>query len=441
MNMLELIEKKRDAKVLTRAEIDFFLQGYLRDEIPDYQVSALLMAIYLNSMTKQETADLAMAMAESGETMDYTGVSGVKIDKHSSGGVGDKTTLILGAMVSACGLMVTKMSGRSLGFTGGTIDKLESITGFRTSLSQGEFIQFANQTGLVIIGQTANIAPADKKLYALRDVTGTVASMPLIASSIMSKKLAANSDGIVLDVKTGSGAFMKTLPESVELAQEMVSIGTHANKKTIGVITSMDQPLGYAVGNALEVKEAIATLHGEGPADLTELSLVLGAEMLLLGGVYTDKQQARIRLEEVLADGQAFGKFYQMVEQQGGDVSQIINPQTLPQSKIEVCVVAQQEGYVSRIDAQAVGESSLLSGAGRLTKTDVIDMGAGILLEHKVGDWVNKGDLLCTVYSSSEQKAQMAVEKLEEAFVISQTAQAPQLIQAIVRDNEVEYFE
>lgn len=441
MQILDIIIAKRDGRELSREEIDFFVREYGAGNIPDYQASALLMAVYLNKMNPRETTDLALAMAASGEKISYEGIPGIRVDKHSSGGVGDKTTLIVGPMTAACGLSVAKMSGRGLGFSGGTIDKLESIPGFRTSLSREEFVRLVRENGIAIMGQTQNVAPVDKKLYALRDVTGTVENLSLIASSIMSKKLACDSDAIVLDVKAGSGAFMKSVEEAVELAREMVSIGALAGKKIVAAVTNMDEPLGYAVGNALEVKEAIHTLRGKGPADLTELCLVIGSLMLELGEIAPDRDTARKMLEGVLLDGSAYEKFLSFVCNQGGDVSVIKDESLLPAAKMQLPVPAAQDGLVSRIDAQKVGEASLMVGAGRHRQDDVPDLSVGVVLAKKVGDRVGKGETLCTVHCNDKISGEQAVEWLRGGFEIGETAAARPMLHALVTPKEVIRFD
>lgn len=437
MQILDIIIAKRDGRELSKEEINFFVREYGAGNIPDYQASALLMAVYLRKMNPRETTDLALAMAASGEKISYEGIPGIRVDKHSSGGVGDKTTLIVGPMTAACGLSVAKMSGRGLGFSGGTIDKLESIPGFRTSLRREEFVRLVRENGIAVMGQTQNVAPVDKKLYALRDVTGTVESMSLIASSIMSKKLACDSDAIVLDVKAGSGAFMKSVEEAVELAGEMVSIGALAGKKIVAAVTNMDEPLGYAVGNALEVKEAIHTLRGEGPADLTELCLIIGSLMLELGEIAPDRDTARKMLEGVLLDGSAYEKFLSFVRSQGGDVSVIQDESLLPTAKVQLSVLAAQGGLVSRIDAQKVGEASLMVGAGRHRQDDVPDLSVGVVLAKKVGDRVGKGETLCTVHCNDKISGEQAVEWLRMGFEIGETAATRPMLHALVTPKEV----
>ena len=420
MRMYDIIMKKRNGGELSREEIRFFIEGYTRGEIPDYQVSALMMAIYFQKMTEAETCELTMAMAHSGDMLDLSAIRGCKVDKHSTGGVGDKTSLALTPMVAACGIPVAKMSGRGLGHTGGTIDKLESFPGFTTSLTTEQFIRNVNTIGIAIMGQTADLAPADKKLYALRDVTATVDNMSLIASSIMSKKLAAGADAIVLDVKTGSGAFMKQQADAFALAEEMVKIGKNAGRKTIAVISDMDQPLGRAVGNALEVKEAIATLRGEGPEDFRELCMVLGSRMLLASGRADTVEQARELLKNVISDGSALQKLSQFVEAQGGDPEAVSNPEILPAASMVVPVCADRDGYVEQIACEDIGICSLLLGGGRETKESVIDLSVGILLEKKKGDQVKKGDVLGYLHANDEKRLETAREKFIKAYTITE---------------------
>ena len=386
MRMYDIIMKKRNGGELSKEEIHFFIEGYTRGEIPDYQVSALMMAIYFQKMTEKETYELTMAMAHSGEMLDLSGIHGCKVDKHSTGGVGDKTSLALTPMVAACGIPVAKMSGRGLGHTGGTIDKLESFPGFSTSLTTEQFIENVNRIGIAIMGQTADLAPADKKLYALRDVTATVDNMSLIASSIMSKKLAAGADAIVLDVKTGSGAFMKQEADAVSLAEEMTEIGNGAGRKTIAVNTDMDQPLGYAIGNALEVKEAIATLNGSGPEDFTELVLALGSRMLIAGKKAEDVASAEKMLRQSIQNGDALRKLEAFVKAQGGTGEEVSHPEKLPAAAMQIAVPSPQSGYISHIQCDEIGVCSLLLGGGRETKDSVIDLSVGLELKKKVGD-------------------------------------------------------
>lgn len=419
MRMYDVIMKKRNGGELSAEEIKFFVEGYTRGDIPDYQVSALMMAIYFQGMTKAETHALTMAMADSGDTLDLSGIHGIKVDKHSTGGVGDKTSLALIPMVAACGIPVAKMSGRGLGHTGGTIDKLESFPGFSTEISTEQFIANVNRIGIAIMGQTADLAPADKKLYALRDVTATVDNLSLIASSIMSKKLAAGADAIVLDVKTGSGAFMKKEEDALALAQEMVDIGTAAGRHTIAVISDMDQPLGRAVGNALEVKEAIATLNGKGPEDFTELCLTLGSQMLVAGGRTKDTETARELLRQVIADGTALKKLAEFVEAQGGDSSAVYHPELLPKAELVRPIPAPVSGYVQHIACDEIGICSLILGGGRETKESAIDLSVGLILEKKVGDYVEAGEPLAFLHGNDEGKCEAAAQRFLQAYMIS----------------------
>ncbi len=421
MRMYDIIMKKRNGGELSREEINFFIEGYTQDKIPDYQVSALMMAIYFRKMTEQETLALTMAMAGSGDTLDLSEIRGIKVDKHSTGGVGDKTSLALAPMVAACGIPVAKMSGRGLGHTGGTIDKLESFPGFDTALTKRQFIDNVNRIGISIMGQTADLAPADKKLYALRDVTATVDNMSLIASSIMSKKIAAGSDAIVLDVKTGSGAFMKEEQDARALAEEMVKIGKNAGRKTIAVISDMDQPLGYAVGNALEVKEAIDTLMGKGPADFVKLCLALGSQMLIAGGKAAHMAEAENMLKKVIQDGSALKKMAAFVEAQGGDSAAVYSPNLLPKAEIVYPIASAKSGYVSRILCDEVGICSLILGGGRETKDSKIDLSVGIVLCKKVGDYVKKGEPLALIHANDMERAKEAERRYMSACTIAET--------------------
>ena len=418
MNMEEIIRRKRDGETLTAEEIRWFVKGYTDGEIPDYQASALLMAIYFQKLSKEETFVLTEAMRVSGDVVDLSAIPGIKVDKHSTGGVGDKTTLIVAPIAAACGVPVAKMSGRGLGFTGGTVDKLESIPGFQTTLSPEEFMSQVREVGIAVIGQSGHITPADKKLYALRDVTGTVENMSLIASSIMSKKLAAGSDAIVLDVKCGSGAFMKTAEDARVLGSLMCEIGENAGRRTIAMITDMSQPLGLAVGNALEVREAIQVLQGGGPPDIRELSLKLAGAMIWLGGRARTFEEGVMMSGQALSSGAALTKLQALIRRQGGDSSVTEDPDLLPLSQSKKEIRAAKTGYVHAIDAQAVGLASQHSGAGRAVKEDTIDPGAGILLACKVGDRVSKGDLLATVYAASRKKAEAAAAEAEHAFML-----------------------
>lgn len=419
MRIYDIILKKREGLELSKEEIDYVVNGYTKGEIPDYQVSALLMAIYFQKMNKRETADLTMAMVHSGDVLNLKGIDGIKVDKHSTGGVGDKTTLVLGPMVAAAGAPVAKMSGRGLGHTGGTIDKLESIKGFSVQMESKQFIENVNKVKLAVAGQTGDLVPADKKLYALRDVTGTVDNVSLIASSIMSKKIASGADAIVLDVKTGTGAFMKTIEDSFLLAREMVDIGTNVGRNTVGIISDMDEPLGLAVGNALEVKEAIETLKGNGPEDLKELCITLGSYMLILAKKAADVKEAREKLEKTIASGLAFEKLKEFVKAQNGDVGMIENPELLPAAKYKVEVKSKKAGYISKIIADQIGISALILGAGRETKESVIDFAAGIVINKKVRDIVKLGDVIATIHANDLEKVSAAEEKIHEAFHIT----------------------
>lgn len=421
MRMYDIIMKKRNGGELSKEEICFFVDGYTKGEIPDYQVSALMMAIYFQKMSQQETSDLTMAMAQSGDILDLSAIRGIKVDKHSTGGVGDKTSLALTPMVAACGIPVAKMSGRGLGHTGGTIDKLESFPGFNTAMTTEQFIDNVNKIGIAIMGQTADLAPADKKLYALRDVTATVDNLSLIASSIMSKKLAAGADAIVLDVKTGSGAFMKEEKDARALAEEMVRIGKSAGRKTIAVISDMDQPLGRAVGNALEVKEAIDTLKGHGPADFVELCLTLGSQMLLAGGRAQTESSARGMLQEAIDTGSALKKLAEFVEAQGGDSRSVYDTDLLPKARLIQPIPAPASGYVSRIVCDEVGICSLILGGGRETKESEIDLSVGLVLCKKVGDRVEAGEPLAMLHANDPGKAALAEERFLAACSITDT--------------------
>lgn len=426
--MVDIIEKKRDGHELTTEEIKFFIDGYTAGTIPDYQVSALTMAIFFQGMSENERADLTMAMVESGDQIDLSKIEGVKVDKHSTGGVGDTTTLVLGPLVAAVGVPVAKMSGRGLGHTGGTIDKLESVEGFHVEIDNEEFINLVNKNKIAVIGQSGNLTPADKKLYSLRDVTATVDSIPLIASSIMSKKIAAGADAIVLDVKTGAGAFMKTLEDSRELAKAMVRIGNNVGRRTMAVISDMSQPLGYAIGNALEVKEAIDTLKGEGPEDLTELCLTLGSHMVFLAGKAGSLDEARKMLEEVIKNGTALETFKVFLSSQGGDASVVDDPTRLPQAKYTFELEAKEAGYVSEIIADEVGTAAMLLGAGRATKESEIDLAVGLMLRKKIGDKVEKGESLLTIYSNFEDVNEVKEKLYENIKVTGEHVDAPILV-------------
>ncbi|PGK33405.1 pyrimidine-nucleoside phosphorylase [Bacillus anthracis] len=433
MRMVDIIAKKRDGKELTTEEIKFFINGYTDGSVPDYQVSALAMAIFFKDMTDRERADLTMAMVESGETIDLSAIEGIKVDKHSTGGVGDTTTLVLGPLVAALDVPVAKMSGRGLGHTGGTIDKLEAVEGFHVEITKEQFIDIVNRDKVAVIGQTGNLTPADKKIYALRDVTGTVNSIPLIASSIMSKKIAAGADAIVLDVKTGAGAFMKTEEDAKELAHAMVRIGNNVGRQTMAVISDMSQPLGLAIGNALEVKEAIDTLKGEGPEDLTELVLVLGSQMVVLAKKANTLEEAREMLIEVMKNGKATEKFKEFLSNQGGDSSIVDNPEKMPQAKYVIDVPAKTSGVISNIVADEIGIAAMLLGAGRATKEDEIDLAVGLMLRKKVGDAVKKGEPFVTIYANRENVEDVKA-KIYENISIAETAVAPKLVYTVITD-------
>ncbi len=417
MTIEEIIEHKRDGHVLTRDEIRFFIKGYVADEIKDYQASALLMAIYLNGMNKQETADLTEEMRVSGDVWDLSDIPGLKVDKHSTGGVGDKVSLILGPMIASCGAKLAKMSGRGLGHTGGTLDKMESIPGMNIYKTQDQFKKQIKDIGMAIIGQNEHLDPADKKLYALRDVTGTVGSIPLIASSIMSKKLASGADCILLDVKYGSGAFMKTIEDAKKLATTMVEIGKSLNKDVRAEVTDMDQPLGCAVGNNLEIKEVIQTLQGNGPKDLTEICLSSGAILLQMSKIYTSLEEGRKALIENINNGKAFEKFKEFVKAQGGDISYIEDPKKFKLSKHIVDVVSASSGYIKRIDALTIGVGSMHLGGGREKMDDVIDMSAGIVLNKKIGDKIEKNEVLCRLYTDHDEYSEV-YDNVLKAFEI-----------------------
>lgn len=415
MRMIDLIAKKRDGLILTKNEIDFMIDQYTNDLIPDYQMASMMMAIYFQEMTTTERIHLTEAMVASGDEIDLSAIDGIKVDKHSTGGVGDSTTLIIAPLVAAVGVPVAKMSGRGLGHTGGTLDKLEAIPGFKVELAGSDFIKLVNKNKLAVIGQSGNLTPADQKLYALRDVTATVNAVSLIASSIMSKKIASGADAIVLDVKTGSGAFMKELDEARALAEAMVEIGNGAGRETVAIISDMSQPLGFAVGNALEVKEAIATLKGEGPADLTELSLTLASQMVLLAKQADSIEQAREKLLVAIENGEVVAKLKLLIEAQGGDPTIVDQPDRLPQASVQVAVKSSQTGYVSEIVADQIGIAASMLGAGRMTKDAEIDLAVGIVLEKKVGDFVDQGDTLAIIHSNDQQNDAI-FEKVQAAF-------------------------
>ncbi len=433
MRMYDIIKKKRDGEELSTEEIDFFVHGVTDGSIPDYQISALCMAIYFQGMTVRETCDFTYAVRDSGEKLDASKIQGIRVDKHSTGGVGDKTSLVVAPIVAALGIKVAKMSGRGLGHTGGTVDKLEAIKGFETTLCDEKFVAQVNSIGLAIVGQSKQFAPADKKLYALRDVTATVDSMPLIAASIMGKKLAADDDCIVLDVKTGSGSFMKTVEKSKELARLMVDIGKNAGKKMTALITNMDRPLGRAIGNSLEVIEAVETLNGRGPEDLTDVSLTLAGHMLSLAGKGT-VEECIAMARETIQSGAALQKFVETVRAQGGDASLIEHPETFEKAKYSYAVTAPRSGYIASADTESYGVASLLLGAGRNTAEDEIDYAAGILLTKKTGDYVQKGEEIATLFANDESLFAASAEKLLAATEISvEPPQDEPLIYGIVK--------
>ncbi|QNK55422.1 pyrimidine-nucleoside phosphorylase [Paenibacillus sp. PAMC21692] len=438
MRAVDCIHKKRNGGELSSAEIAFLIKGYSSSDIPDYQMSAWAMAVFYQGMTEDETAALTMAMAESGDMVNLSPIRGVKVDKHSTGGVGDKTTLIIGPLVASAGVPVAKMSGRGLGHTGGTIDKLESIPGFRTELDRETFIAQVNDLGLAVIGQSGDLAPADKKLYALRDVTATVESIPLIASSVMSKKIAAGADAIVLDVKTGSGAFMKTQADAEKLAAAMVGIGNQVGRDTAAVISDMDQPLGFAIGNALEVAEAVETLRGQGPEDLTELCLALGSHMVVLGGAASSIEEGKRLLRERLNNGEALAKFKAFIEAQGGDGSVVDHPDRLPAAPARIQVLAPIGGYVAAIDAEQLGLAAMMLGAGRATKDAAIDYAVGLVIVKKVGDEVTEGEPIATLHIRVENgETASVVDRVKAAYSI-QSARPnvkPLLLAVVTKDG------
>lgn len=434
MRAYDIIHKKREGKKLSKEELEFLINGYVKGDIPDYQMSAWAMAVFFQGMDAEETANLTMLMAESGDMIDLSDIQGIKVDKHSTGGVGDTTTLILAPLVASAGIPVAKMSGRGLGHTGGTIDKLESIPDFNTSMSRDRFIDNVNQHGVAVVGQTGNLTPADKKLYALRDVTATVESIPLIAGSIMSKKIAGGANAIVLDVKTGSGAFMKEMEEARELAKTMVAIGEKVGRKTMAFITDMNQPLGYAVGNALEVKEAVETLRGNGPEDLRNLCIELGAGMLELAGRVGDLEEGRELLRKKLENGDALKKFTELIAAQEGNPEIVDDFNLLPKTDKKVELKAEQDGYISGIEALEVGISAMLLGAGRETKDSEIDLAVGIVLEKKVGDKVKKGETLAVLHVDDEKNLEEAKSKLAAAFSYSkEKPEQKELIYEIIK--------
>lgn len=433
MRMVDLIEKKRDGKALSQAEIQYIIANYTNETIPDYQMSALLMAIYYEDMTDEEITQLTLAMAHSGEVIDLSSIEGIKVDKHSTGGVGDTTTLVLAPLVAAVGVPVAKMSGRGLGFTGGTLDKLESIPGFQIEIADEDFIRIVNESKVAVIGQSGDLAPADKKLYALRDVTATVSSIPLIASSIMSKKIAAGADAIVLDVTTGEGAFMKDLTQAKRLAETMVRIGKLAKRQVMAVVSDMSQPLGEAVGNGLEVVEAIETLQGHGPADLLEMCYILGAQMVLLAKRAENLTEARELLEEALTSGRALEKFKEMITNQGGDASVVDHPERLVTAKYQIELPAKEAGVVTKLVANEIGVAAMLLGAGRQTKEDTINYGVGLKLHKKIGDTVAVGESLVTIYADSKEVTEVK-ERLYKNIVIGASAVEPPLIHDIITE-------
>lgn len=433
MRMVDLIEKKRDGGTLTRAEIRFIIQGYVEGQIPDYQMSAWAMAVFFRGMETEEIAELTLAMAESGEELDLSVLNGRFVDKHSTGGVGDKTTLLLSPMVAACGVPIAKMSGRGLGHTGGTIDKLSAIPGFKVELEREEFLQQVKKVGLAVIAQSGNIVPADKKLYALRDVTGTVPSIPLIASSVMSKKIAAGAQGIVLDVKYGSGAFMATLEDAQDLAKTMVGIGKTLGRDTIAVLSAMEQPLGNAIGNAIEVLEVLEALQGKGPQDLVELCVELGALMLVVGRKVPNTQAGRKRVQETLENGQALAKFREFVRAQGGDLT-TLEQKSLPLAPLQASYLAPISGYIQWIDARKIGHLAMVLGAGRVTKESKIDLGAGVYLYKKQGDWVEAGEPILELYTSSEDKRTDGLAQAQASVLVGPEKPGPiPLIAEVIR--------
>lgn len=437
MNIYDTIDKKKRGMELTRKEIEEFINGYVQESIPDYYVSALLMAIYFQGMTDRELLALTEVMAGSGDQIDLSAIHGIKVDKHSTGGVGDKVTLVVAPIVAACGGKVAKMSGRGLGFTGGTVDKLEAIPGLQTTIPEKEFFKLVNQIGLAVMGQSASIAPADKKIYALRDVTATVDSIPLIASSIMSKKLAAGSDKIVLDVTVGSGAFMKDVKQAILLAEKMIAIGEGAGRETVAILTNMDIPLGNTVGNSIEVIEAIETLQGKGPDDFVEICRMIAAIMLELAKIGSREQCIQM-VDQVIQDGSAFQKLVEMVRAQGGNTEYIYHPEKFGMAAIKKDLLAWEDGYVNQMNTEECGKASVLLGAGRKKKEDQIDMTAGIRFYHKTGDKVSKGDVLATVYTSENEKADDALVKLKESYQISSCKpKQPKAILGYVTKNGV----
>ncbi|MGD1368162.1 pyrimidine-nucleoside phosphorylase [Enterococcus faecium] len=433
MRMVDLIEKKRDGNELSKEEIEYIVTNYTNGKIPDYQVSALLMAIFYQDMTNEEITNLTLAIANSGDVIDLSSLEGIKVDKHSTGGVGDTTTLILAPLVASVGVTVAKMSGRGLGYTGGTLDKLEAIPGFQIELSDEEFVRIVNESKVAVIGQSGNLAPADKKLYALRDVTATVDSLPLIASSIMSKKIAAGADAIVLDVTTGDGAFMKNIEDARRLAKTMTSIGKLANRETVAVISDMSEPLGEAIGNSLEVFEAIETLQGNGPEDLVEMCYALGSQMVVLAGKAKTTDEARTLLQEALESGKALAKFKEMIQNQGGDPAIVEHPERILTARYTMELPAKQSGVVSKIVANELGIAAMMLGAGRKTKEEDIDHAVGLKLHKKIGDTVTKGESLLTIYSNDEEITSV-IELLYKNIEIGESAMKPTLIHDIITE-------
>ena len=433
MRMVDLIEKKRDGNELSKEEIEYIVTNYTNGKIPDYQVSALLMAIFYQDMTNEEITNLTLAIANSGDVIDLSSLEGIKVDKHSTGGVGDTTTLILAPLVASVGVTVAKMSGRGLGYTGGTLDKLEAIPGFQIELSDEEFVRIVNESKVAVIGQSGNLAPAGKKLYALRDVTATVDSLPLIASSIMSKKIAAGADAIVLDVTTGDGAFMKNIEDARRLAKTMTSIGKLANRETVAVISDMSEPLGEAIGNSLEVVEAIETLQGNGPEDLVEMCYALGSQMVVLAGKAKTTDEARTLLQEALESGKALAKFKEMIQNQGGDPAIVEHPERILTARYTMELPAKQSGVVSKIVANELGIAAMMLGAGRKTKEEDIDHAVGLKLHKKIGDTVTKGESLLTIYSNDEEITSV-IELLYKNIEIGESAMKPTLIHDIITE-------
>jgi len=438
MKSYEIIMKKRDGKELATEEINFFIKGFASGDIADYQASAMAMAIYFQGMNERELADWTMAMIQSGETINLDGIPGIKTDKHSTGGVGDKTTILLAPWIAATGIPIAKMSGRGLGHTGGTIDKLESIPGFNPALTKEEVIKNVNEIGVAVACQTDKLVPADKKLYAIRDVTGTVESIPLIASSVMSKKIAAGTDAIVLDIKTGSGAFMKTIEDATKLTKAMVSIGTSLKRNTVGVISNMEQPLGYAVGNSIEVIEAIETLKGNGPSDVTELAVALGSQLLVVAGEVETVKEGEKRMLAALESGAALQKFKEMVIAQGGDPAVVDNYDLLPRAKFEMNILASETGYVSGIDGQEVGMAVKVIGAGREKTDDILDLSSGVYLEKKMGDYVKEGSRMGVLYGNDKEKMNEALRRIKSAYTYSN--EKPRffpMVRAVITKNDL----